>query len=169
MSIESLVTRTFEGLDLLNTLEWPNFPVRFQIAPGTGSDLGIAGADFSVLSNGVQIASGQTDANGELQIPLLPVFFGGVVLRIFDTDYNVAIHPGLDPINTRKGQQKRLEIIGYLSGYQLVAIANSAPDDGLDGPRTQQSIMNMQTDGNLDIDGEIGPQTTNSLRTQVGE
>ena len=169
MSIESLVARTFEGLDLLNTLEWPTFPVRFQIAPGTGSDLGIAKVDFSVLSNGVQIASGQTDANGEVQIPLLPVFFRGVCLRIFSTDYDLAIHPGLEPIDTLKGQQKRLEIIGYVSGYQLIAIASSVPDDGSDGPRTQQSIMNFQTDGNLDIDGEIGPRTTKLLKTQVGE
>ena len=169
----ALLTRTMQGLTLLNTLVVPTGEVRlrFQIAPGTDSGLGIAGAQFSLLFGGAQFASGQTDANGELGIPIQQLLSGTVVVRIFDTDYNVSLHRGLQSIESLVGQQKRLDIMGYITGYQLGEFDNLShrPDDGLDGVRTQQSIMNFQTDNSLSIDGEIGPQTKGALKSQVGQ
>src|SRR5207237_1058184 len=81
--------------------------LRFQIAPGTDSGLGIAGAQFSLLFGGAQFASGQTDANGELGIPIQQLLSGTVVVRIFDTDYNVSLHPGLQSPESLAGQPAR--------------------------------------------------------------
>ena len=117
----AFLTKTIQGLTLLNTLVVPTGEVRlrFQIAPGTVSGLGIAGAQFSLLFGGAQFASGQTDANGELGIPIQQLLSGTVVVRIFDTDYNVSLHPGLQSPESLAGQQKRLDIMGYITGYQL--------------------------------------------------
>lgn len=170
--LEALLARTMEGLPTLNTLVTSLLVVRlrFQIAPGTASDLGIANVPYSLLSGGTQFETGQTDANGEVAVPLSPLLTGStIVVRIFGTDYDLSLHAGLQAINGMNGRQKRLDVLGYMTGYQLTGIANAVPDDGNDGPRTQQSIMNLQTDQNLTIDGDIGPQTTNALRAQTGE
>jgi hypothetical protein len=171
--LSALVTRTAEGLEILNTLVVPTGEVRlrFQIAPGTGGGLGISRAQFSLLFGGEEFASGTTDANGEVGIPIQQMLSGGVVVRIFGTDYNVTFHPKLQPVGILTGQQKRLDIMGYITGYQLgeFRTASGRPDDNINGVRTQQAIMNFQTDQSLDIDGVIGPQTINALKSQVGE
>ena len=43
-----------------------------------------------------------------------------------------------------------------------------APDDGTDGTRTQQGIMNFQTDTVLTIDGDIGANTKTKLTETMG-
>lgn len=170
-SIKAPVTRTSEGEDVLNTLVITRdvVKIRFQIAPGTGAGLGIADVDYKILSGGTEIVSGKTTADGEVEIPLQPLLTGAVTVKIFDTDYNVTLHKGLEAVTTLKGQQKRIDILGYMTGYQRDPIANDVPDDGTDGARTQQSIMNVQTDGNLTIDGDIGNQTRTELTTKAGE
>lgn len=165
------VTRTSEGEDLVNTLTAIRdvVKIRFQIAPGTGAGLGIANADFRILSGGTEITSGQTNADGEVEVPLQPLLTGNVTVRIFDSDYNLTLHGGLEAVTTLRGQQKRYDIMGYITGYQLTTVGNAAPDDGRDGSKTQQAIMNVQTDGNLSIDGTVGNQTRTELTNKVGE
>lgn len=167
--LEILAARTLSGLSTGVTLTIATAKLRFQIAPGGGSGLGITDARYSLCADGVEFASGQTDANGEVRIPLLPLFSGTVVLRVFGTEYNLSLHPKLQASASLPGQQKRLDILGYMTGYQLLEIANDVPDDGRDGARTQQAIMNIQTDKSLRIDGEMGPQTTGALRIEVGD
>lgn len=163
------VMRTLAGLTGLNVLTLLTVPVRFQIAPGTSANLGISDVDYTISVAGAQVTIGRTGANGEVSVPLL-AFLGGVppVLRIFDTDFSLIVHPGLQPIGGLDGRQRRLEHLGYLTGYQLVAIGGATPDDNVDGPRTQQAIMNFQMDNTLTVDGDIGAQTTNKLRGDVG-
>lgn len=165
------VTRTSEGEDLVNTLTAIRdvVKIRFQIAPGTGSNLGIAGVDFRILSGGTEIANGQTNADGEVEVPLQPLLTGEVTVRIFESDFDLTLHAGLQAVTTRAGQQKRYDILGYMTGYQLGTVGNAAPDDGTDGTKTQQSIMNVQTDGNLSIDGTVGNATRTDLTTKAGE
>jgi peptidoglycan hydrolase-like protein with peptidoglycan-binding domain len=62
-----------------------------------------------------------------------------------------------------------MDILGYITGYQLTPPGNAAPDDGRDGTKTQQAIMNVQADSNISIDGTVGSQTRNQLTTKVGE
>jgi peptidoglycan hydrolase-like protein with peptidoglycan-binding domain len=161
------IMRVAAELAAVNTLVLPQVPIRFQIGPGTGAGLGIQGATYVITVNGTQYSTGQTTADGEVMVPLVP---GGAVVRIFDTEYTVTIHAdGLVDITTMRGRQKRLDHLGYLTGYQLTAIASDVPDDGNDGPRTQQAIMNFQTDTTIDIDGDIGPQTEQKLRDETHE
>lgn len=170
-SIKAPVARTSEGEDILNTLVVSRdiVKIRFQIAPGTDANLGIADVEYKLLSGGTEIGDGKTTTDGEVEIPLQPLLTGAVTVKIFDTDYNVTLHKGLEAATTRKGQQKRMDILGYLTGYQRDPIGNDVPDDGRDGTRTQQSIMNLQTDSNIDIDGDIGNQTRTQLTTKAGE
>jgi len=169
--IKAPTARTAEGEDLVNTLVVSRevLKIRFQIAPGTDANLGIADVDYKILSGGTEIKSGKTTADGEIEVPLQPLLTGAVVVKIFDTDYNLTLHPGLEGIRTRKGQQKRYDILGYMTGYQLTPIASAVADDGTDGTRTQQSIMNLQADSNISIDGGVGPNTRAQITTKAGE
>lgn len=167
MSEDAEVMRTAEATEDVNTIVLPTVPIRFQIAPGTGAGLGIENAAYTITVNGTQYSTGSTNADGEVMVPLCP---SGAVVRIFETEYTVTIHAdGLVDITTLRGRQKRLDHLGYLTGYQLTPIASDVPDDGTDGPRTQQAIMNFQTDTNLTIDGDIGAQTEGQLRTDTHE
>lgn len=170
-SVSAPVARTSEGEDLTNTLSVTRevVKIRFQIAPGTDANLGIADAEYRILSGGTEITSGQTNAEGEIEVPLQPLLTGAVTVRIFETDYNLTLHAGLEAVTTRKGQQKRFDILGYMTGYQLSPIGSDAPDDDNDGPRTQQSIMNLQADSGISIDGAIGAQTRTQLTNKAGE
>lgn len=165
---DALIARTLEGLDHLNTLIMPTARVRFQICPGTGPDLGIADVPYEVLLNGTQFKAANTDANGEATIPVLLFAMGTVVLRIFGTDYNVSFHT-LQALNTVAGQQKRFDVMGYFTGYQLVALRNNTIDDDTDTPRLQQAIMNFQTDHVLAMDGIAGPVTRGRMQSEGGE
>lgn len=167
--IDVEVARTMADLMGLNVLTLATIPLRFQIAPGTAASLGIANVDFAISFDGSEIASGQTTADGEVSIPLLALMGGSpAVLRIFDTDFNLTLHPGLQAVSGLDGRQRRLEHLGYMTGYQLVVIGGDQPDDNTDGPRTQQAIMNFQMDESLTIDGDIGNQTSGKIKSKVG-
>jgi hypothetical protein len=139
---------------------------RFQIGGGTEDALGIEGADWRALQNDAQIASGRTPATGEVSFLMNPG--EEAVLEILGTEYRVTLHPGIAANDTLAGRQKRLDMLGYMTGYQLTPIADNAPDDGTDGPRTQQAIMNFQMDQNIGVDGEIGNQTAQALARAAG-
>ena len=168
---DALVTRCFDDEDLVNTLTAIRevVKIRFQIAPGTEAGLGIANAAYRILSGDTEIANGQTNADGEVEVPLQPLLTGPVTVRIFDSDYDLSLHAGLDAATTLAGQQKRYDILGYITGYQLGTPGNAAPDDGRDGTRTQQALMNVQADSNISIDGTVGNQTRTQLTTKAGE
>jgi hypothetical protein len=166
-SIDAFVARTAADQQGLNTLVVLTYPVRFQLAPGFADGIGIGGAEFVVTANGVEIARGTTDANGEVPIPIAPLFFGPVTVTVLGTDYVFAFDPQAEA-EALAGVQQRLEKLGYMTGYQLVPIASAAPADGRDGPRTQQSIMNFQCDENLGLDGVVGPLSRARLIARCG-
>jgi hypothetical protein len=149
-----------------NALTLREVRVRFQVAGGADDALGIAGLDWQLLRDGTELAHGQTGRNGEISVMMTA--WETLVLRVLGTDYNLSIHPGLQAETALPGQQKRLDALGYLTGQLLTPIASSVPDDGLDGPRTQQAIMNFQCDQNLKIDGLAGGQTRGKIRDAIG-
>jgi peptidoglycan hydrolase-like protein with peptidoglycan-binding domain len=55
-----------------------------------------------------------------------------------------------------------------MTGYLLTPRGNDVPDDGSDGVRTRQAILNYQTDKPLDIDSIVGNQTRNGLIADAG-
>src|SRR5205809_514067 len=94
------IARTMQGLTSINTLVFSIVSIRFQITPGTENGLGIEGVNYSILSSGTVRASGHTDPNGQVFVPLFSLMLSPSVLRIFGTDYNLQIHAGLQAINT---------------------------------------------------------------------
>lgn len=165
---EARVTRTSEGENVLNTIVMPTVRIRFQICGGTDAGLGVAGVPYQVLLNGTKLKDDTTDANGECTVEILVIQQGGAVLHIFDTDYNLSFSL-LQALTTMKGQQKRLEIMGYFTGYQIIPQGNLPVDDGNDTPAFQQAIMNFQTDQVIGMDGIIGPVTRGKMQTADGE
>lgn len=164
---EALVARTATDQQGVNTIVVLTYPVRFQFAPGAANGLGIVGADFVVTAGGAEIASGTTDANGEVQIPIIPLFSGPATVTILGADYVFSFHPQ-QKAEVLAGVQQRLDRLGYMSGYQLKALPSAASDDGLDGPETQQAIMNFQSDETLALDGVVGPITRQTLVSKTG-
>jgi hypothetical protein len=141
--------------------------IRFQICGGTAEGLDVPGADYEVRRGGTVIRRGTTRPGEDIEIH----YRAGQEhrLRIFDTDYVIRPHAGLAPVTELAGAQKRLEILGYLTGYQLEPLEDDPPDDSVDGPRTQQAIMNFQADRGLRLDGLLGEETRRSLEEAAGE
>lgn len=173
--IRTVVARTAEALATLNTIVFPGptFRMRFQIAPGAGPDIGISNAAFRVLGPGdVELATGNTNAEGEVPIPLQPLLSSRasspLVVEILGTRFPLRLVNQLPAVSQLNGQQLRMHVLSYMTGYQLVPIANARPDDGADGPRTQQSFMNFQMDEALFVDGDVGPQTRGQMTTRTG-
>ena len=162
------LTRTSTGLDTKNTLVVPTLPLRFQFAPGGQAGVGCAGAPFTITAAGQQIGGGTTNDKGEVPVPFAHLFFAPpVVVHIFDTDYNLTIGPA-DVTETLPGWQKRLDVLGYLTGHQLTPMGSDRPDDGTNGTRTLQAVLNFQTDEGLSVDGEIKDKTKAALKREAG-
>jgi peptidoglycan hydrolase-like protein with peptidoglycan-binding domain len=165
--LPAVLARTTTGVNTLNTLVIPTFPLRFQFAPGRQTGVASVGAPFNITAAGLLIGAGTTDANGEVPVPIAPLFFSPpVVVHVFDTDYNITIGPS-DVSETLSGWQKRLDMLGYMTGYQLIPIGSDRPDDGETGPRTLQGTLNFQTDQSLEVDSHIGANTSSALRREA--
>ena len=165
--IDSLGFRVLEGLAHHVSLVIPQVRVRFQLAPGTAPDLGISGAAYEVVVNGAVALSGTTDANGEVVIPQPLVATGNCSLRIFGTEYPLALENSWDAVTTRKGRQQRFNHLGYIQGHLLDATVEPAAD-GNPASRYNHAINNFQWDQNLAADGAAGTNTQNKLTTVAG-
>jgi len=165
--LNAQLARRLPDLTHRNTLAVQSIPLRFQLAPGNASGLGVANVPYTISFGGLVVTSAETNADGEVSVPLPPLLSGAVTVRIFETDYEISLHPGLQVLTHIDGRQKRLESLGYMSGY-LVDRPLGRPDSGNDNSNTQQAIMNLQTDQAVAIDGVIGPQTEGRLKTAVG-
>jgi hypothetical protein len=163
------VMRTAAKLSTGNVFVFRKVPLRFQITPGTQEGVGIAGLDYTITLDGKIVGTGTTDADGEVEVPLDALIQGSPVLRILDTDYHLHLHPGLQPLDTLAGQQKRLDHLGYMTGYLTEPIGSAVPDDGVDSPRTQQAIMNFQMDREaVAIHGDMSSETIADLYFEMG-
>ncbi|WP_394845908.1 peptidoglycan-binding protein [Pendulispora brunnea] len=157
--------RTMPGSASYNTVRLPTtIPVRFQLAPGTGPNLGIANADYTVgLEGEPPLAQGKTDATGQVPVLLAAFWVGTPIIEILGTRYEVHLHSELASIKTLAGVQKRLDALGYMTGYQLVPIGDAEPADGVDGARTQQAILNFQSDHEFVMNGFLSNETLNAI------
>jgi peptidoglycan hydrolase-like protein with peptidoglycan-binding domain len=162
---EAFISRTLDGLTHLSTLVLPTARMRFQICGGVAGGAGIDAVPFTVSFSGAVVMTGTTNADGEVSVPVLE----GAVLRIFDTDYTLGFQTALPAADTLAGEQKRLEVIGYFTGYLTTPLAATPTGDGNDSSMLQQAITNFQMDQTLTVDGLIGPQTRGRLKTAAGE
>ena len=166
---EAFVQRVLEGLTQFNTIAMPIVRIRFQIAPGVGTGLGIAAVPFQVLVGGAPVHAGTTDANGEVTVPIPFIAAGNCVLRIFDTEFPLDFTPALDPVTAESGQAQRLDQMGYVTGYQLDATIDPSVEPTRAQPRSRQAALNLQADTGIAIDDDIGPQTRTQLTTKAGQ
>ncbi len=165
---EALIQRTLEGLTQFNTLALPIVRIRFQVAPGTGTGLGIDGVPFVVLVGATPILAGTTDPNGEVTVPIPFIAGGGCILRIFGSDYPLDFTPSLNAVTTENGQLQRMDQMGYVTGYQL--LDDIEPTTGVERntERSRQCCLNLQADAGVSIDDIIGPNTRTQLTTRAG-
>jgi hypothetical protein len=165
---EAFVQRVLEGLSHFNTIAMPIVKIRFQVAPGTGTGLGINGVPFQVLVGGAAVHAGTTDPNGEVTVPIPFIAAGNCVLRIFDTEFPLDFRPALDAVTTESGQLQRMDQMGYVTGYQLSDTIEPSVDVTRNTERSRQCCLNFQADAGIAIDDDIGPQTRGQLTTQAG-
>ena len=166
MIIPISFARSLAELASRNILTLRKVSIRFQFGGGADDTLGIADAAWTLTLNGRTVGQGRTGTDGEVSF-----FISSSetpTLRIFDTDYEVNLHAGLEAITELEGQQKRLDSLGYLTGYQLNPAGNDEPDDGNDGVNTRQATLNLQTDTNLTMDSVIGSRTRHKITDTYG-
>lgn len=165
---EALVQRVLEGLSQFNTIAMPIVRIRFQLAPGTGTGLGIDGVPFQVVIGTTVVHAGTTDPNGEVTVPIPFITAGNCVLRIFGTDFPLDFAPSLDAVTDVAGQLQRMDQMGYVTGYQLSADIDPSTGAVRNTERSRQCCLNLQTDASIAIDDDIGPQTRGQLTTRAG-
>lgn len=155
------VGKTVSGSAHKNKLVLKRVKVLFQRFPGTAgmdADRGISGAAYTFKVNGKVAAKGTTAADGGVTIDI-PADLKAI-LEIFDTEYTIKVVGGLEALNSRKGEQRRLQLLGYELGEV----------DGTPQGNTNNAVLNFQADNNpLDPDGMIGNKSRTQLKTQFGE
>jgi len=165
--IPEVIARLIYDAVMHNTIATRTIPIRFQRFPGieaAADDRGISGMDYRVMSNGAQIQSGQTPANGLIDCQVrganstLQICFNGAVV----SEYTVSINDAaLDPVTNVRGQQQRLMMLGYDVG--------SAGIDGLAGGNTELAMLNFQADKGLTLRGSVGQVERDNLTADAGE
>jgi len=158
---EALIQRTLEGLTQFNTLALPIVRIRFQIAPGTGTGLGINGVPFVVLVGSTPLHAGTTD-------PIPFIAGGGCILRIFDSDFPLDFSPALNAVTSTIGQLQRMDQMGYVTGYQLLDDIEPSTGAVRNTERSRQCCLNLQADAGISIDDILGPNTRTQLTTRAG-
>jgi hypothetical protein len=165
--LESLGLRVLEGLPHFISLVIPQVRIRFQIAPGVGAGLGIAAVPFEILVGGAAVLTGTTDANGEIIVPLPLVQAGNCSVKIFGSEFPIALLASWDPVTTDKGKQQRLDHMGYIRGYQLSTTIDP-PADGTLSERFHNAINDFQWNEDIAVDGVAGPITQGRLTAAAG-
>jgi hypothetical protein len=133
------------------------YQVIFQRYPGSDSSAGIADVPYTLKVDGQVVNSDKTPADGSVtvQAPAGKT----AVLEIFGSQYELSVKDAIEPLDTRKGVQRRLSMLGYYNGNI----------EGIIGKRTDEAILNFQADNALDTDGIPGRKTRGKLRDVVGE
>ena len=165
--IPEVIARLIHDAVMHNTITTRTIPVYFQRFPGIESaagDRGITGMDYRVMSNGAQIQSGQTPANGQVDCQVrganstLQLVFNGAVV----SEYTVSIvDAAFDALTTVRGRQQRLMMLAYDVG--------TAGVDGSMGGDTEKAMLMFQADKGLNLRGTIGQIERDNLTADAGE
>ncbi|HUO07345.1 MAG TPA: peptidoglycan-binding domain-containing protein [Phycisphaerae bacterium] len=167
MSFLDVIARLINESGAFNTIDTRTIPVYFQRFPGveaSSGDRGIQNLEYRVLSNGTQIQSGQTPADGKIDCQVrgdsstLQILFNGTVV----SEYTVSINDAaLDAATETRGVQQRLMMLGYDVG--------TSGADGQMGGNTEKGVLMFQADKGLELDGVAGRRTRDGLTGDAGE
>jgi len=112
--------------------------------------------EYDIVINGKFFGKRKTDKNGLLEenIP-----FTKCECKVFiKKNEFVLLVANLEPVESTRGVQSRLNNLGYASG----------PVDGIFGPRTRAATRSFQQDQNIVVDGIVGDQTETHLVAEYG-
>jgi len=144
-------------------------PLRIRLlrCPGEVKETGIEGAEWILFRDGSEVQRGKTGEDGVIDFPYLPG--AGHEIHAFDTKYVIRLYGNLDPMDKEEGLQKRLDILGYVTGYLQDSIGDALPSSISipKDPRGQQGVMNFQADHGLALDGIVGVKTREAISTAV--
>jgi hypothetical protein len=154
---EAFVARQTRDRDTSNVLNFARAPIVIRDIPGP-EGIPLMNTPWTLLLDGEEIASGETDEEGRVNI-----------LNALDPEKTYELqYPGrsitiskteLEGVDSVKGMQQRFVELGY----------NPGPVDGDHGPRTKWALMEFQNDHALEVDGIYGPQSTKKLTEVFGE
>lgn len=118
----------------------------------------MANLDYN-LRIGAWSVSDKTDADGKLEqeFDTRLLRFDEYVLDIAGQSLRIALGH-LDPVESVKGVQARLNNLGYDCG----------PVDGIVGTKTREAVRRFQAEHDLQVDGIAGPKTQKKLDEVYG-
>jgi len=130
----------------------------FQSYPGTEAAAAVSGLDYEVQVGRGPVRRGTTAVDGKITLRL-PAGVRAQV-TVMGTVYQITARGALESQATVRGQQRRLNMLGY----------NAGGADGINGPKTEYAVLNFQADHSpLLVDGLAGPRTQQALHNAVGE
>jgi len=152
-----------------NLVVMHNVELWFQKSPGVpGSEhREIRDLRYQLRREGNIVRSARVARDGKISFraPLGETLVELLVDNRVVASYRVIVEEhALEAVNTVTGQQRRLRMLGYHLGH-------SGPSgDGVDGSmgsRTEQAILNYQTDKGIAIVGNVDSATRNALTNDV--
>ena len=167
------IARLFAGSSAFNTLNVRTVTLFFQKSPGKpggGTARGIDGLSFQVVKDGAVIQTGNTGADGRIQMRIP----GGIAtLRLITggtpAEYTVSLRDDApEAAATAGGQQRRLRMLGY-------QIGNAGADgNGVDGAAVPSAAIDrcllefQADDGSIAMNGLADGATQTALTTAAG-
>ncbi len=146
------------------------FTVIFQRFPGvhgSDDDRGIGDVPFTLRVMGQPDRKDKTGKDGSIKV-VMPAN-SVALLDFLGTTYDLSPRDEIEPLDTIKGVQRRLDMLGYHPGAV----------DGTVGTTTDDAVLKLQADNNKDPDGDTtqaidptkpyGADIQNTLKGLVGE
>lgn len=168
---DDAIARQVTDSESHNTLASRTVEITFQRSPGNPEEdtRGIAGIQWRVMSDGVEVQSGTTEEDGIVHVEIrgsaatvLELIHEGIAV----SQYQITIREGgYEPDAQLIGVQRRLRQLGYQLGHH----GESA--DGIDGEmgrKTDAAIQDFQIDQHMEFDSVIGDRTKSALNDEVG-
>ncbi len=170
--LRRFISRLISGSTAHNTLSLPPaVPVFFQRSPDfpQGDARGIDSLHFQVRLNGTIIQSGQTGADGriDVRVPVggssqLELLHNGTVVATYTVSVSTA---PLAAVTAIDGQKQRLRLLGYHIGH------GGADGDGVDTVQNmefERSVLDFQADTGAFTDAVVSAAMQGQLTTKAG-
>lgn len=166
------VSRACDRVQNKNKLRFRRLKVYFQRFPGkigTDAERGVSNTpEFRCRIDGRVVQSGNLAADGGVEL-LIPGGIDAVELETLGTTYEISVLVAIAAETGLKGQQQRLQLLGYYD----------AAVDEIFGPRTDAAVLDFQGDNGLDPNSgwdqaqfpniELDATTYNQLKSVFGE
>jgi hypothetical protein len=169
------ISRLTNNSNAHNTLNLPpSVPIFFQMSPDapSGDMRGISGIPYRVLINNVEVGSGATPQDGRIDVRVPPG--GESLLQLLTAqggdvvaEYNITVNNDrLDPVDSIRGQQQRLRMLGYQIGNDGEGNGVNLPADDEPNQDFERSVLDFQADQSDPSDFGLVPDAVVGQKTQ---